>query len=134
MFNTLLCSLLPFVFCSMPSRIQQPSSFSIPTGISSDVSIESRSMPSASSTGSTEVIIKDGGATTTALTMDAPYGVESRIVSENGKTYATTTAISRADFDKMQAQAAQEQADLNRQMDQMMQDQQKLFDDMRTGL
>jgi hypothetical protein len=51
-------------------------------------------------------------------------------VSENGKTYATTTPITEADVKQMEAEQAQFEA----QMNKIWEDQQKLFEDMWSGV
>ncbi|MDE2172530.1 MAG: hypothetical protein KGJ33_01130 [Patescibacteria group bacterium] len=131
MFNTFLCSLLPFIFCGGPHfQVSPIRHWTVPDS-ASQWTVEERTVPSASST---EVIVSTGNnATTTTLTLNAPYGVKSQIVSENGQTYATTTPLTQSDVEQMQKQAEQEQADVQKQMDQMMQDQRKLFDDMQAN-
>jgi hypothetical protein len=79
----------------------------------------------------TQVVVTNGtNASSTTLTLNAPYGVKSEIVSENGKTYATTTPITEADVKQMEAEQAQFEA----QMNKIWEDQQKLFEDMWSGV
>ncbi len=78
-------------------------------------------------TTSSDVIVRTGtDASTTTFVLHAPYGVKSEIESINGKTYSTTTPITKEDIKQMEKQ----QERFQKQMDKMLQDQQKLFGNM----
>lgn len=114
--TALVCSVFPFIMC--PAALWQgPPRENV-------YRVETQVTPS-------ETIVRsgaDGFATTTIL--HAPYGVKSEIVSRNGETYATTTPLTEEDIRKMN----ERQAEVERQMDKMFEDQQWLFDDMWSGL
>ena len=98
----------------------------------------------ASSTPGATVVTTDINGKTKTQTIDAPYGVETRVMSttKNGTTtsVASTTALSRVQATRMETQteaqirAMQQQIqEQEQQMQQMFAEQQKLFQQMQAG-
>ncbi len=91
----------------------------------------------ASSTGPSVSIATSGNPAQTVVvtsingqeattTFAAPYGVASSVVVTGTSTEATTTPLTAADVETMQAQFAQQQQD----MEQLFADQQRMFQDL----
>ena len=82
----------------------------------------------ATSVGTSSAVVVTTGtqASSTTLVLNAPYGIQSEIVSSDGKTYATTTPLTKRDIEKMQ----QQQTKLESQMNQIMQNQERMFQTM----
>ena len=125
MFTTLLCGLLSFLSCPIHQSIS-PTYWSQPNPTYA-WSIETQT---ASASSSNIIVTSDNNGSSTTVVLDAPYGVQSEVVSQNGKTYATTTPLTPQDVLQME----QRQIDTQNQINQIFQDQQKLFNDMWTNI
>jgi len=105
-----------------------PPEMPVPTAPTHAVSVETRSSSSSSSPQTTVVTDVNGQKQT--KTVQSRYGVKTSVVTRtiNGHTTteASTTPLTAADVQKMQAQEAQ----MESHMRQMFANQQKMFQDM----
>ncbi|MGH7141046.1 MAG: hypothetical protein ACREGH_00215 [Minisyncoccia bacterium] len=116
MMNHILGFIVPFLFFNPLAPMTVPSAPPV-------------SLTTVATSSEVKVVTDVNGKTNTTV-VNAPYGVESELTDVNGAVSATTTPLTEAQVETQGVEMEQQEAAIQNQMNQLMQDQQKLFQDL----